>query len=564
MAHTLTGTVQGQRVRHTVNDEPITIGRSGTCTINVPALSVSREHARVSLVDDRVTVEDLGSRNGTWVNGNRIAGRTTLNAADTIEIGGVVFELESDDAAPKTIFAQETEMGTSSTVNWKEIYGGISTGTGTAAAYRKLNLFQVLAEAGELLTSQRPLEELFEVTLDLVEKGVSAERTVLLLIEEGGSEPVVKAHRTRQGQTTDQIMLSKTMVEKVVTERSSILTHDAKADPRFEKQQSIILQGTRSAMAAPLFDNENVVGVLYADTTDVTMRYSKDELRTFTILANLVGVKITQARAAAAHEANRRMEQELATAKGILESILPDRLDGAEGYEFHHFQEPCLTVGGDLYDARKLPDGRIAIVMGDVTGKGLGAALLVSNIMASLTLLIEDVDDPVDLVTRLNRQVYRCTDMVHSATFFFGVLDPATGSISYVNAGHNPPLLVDPSGAIREIESTGVPVGMFEDMPYERGTVELTHGAFLTLYSDGIPDAEAPDGADYGMERLETVLRTEREKPARDIVGAMHRDVKTFLQHNLPNDDVTILLVRRLPPSQASGADEVTHRSVGV
>jgi serine phosphatase RsbU (regulator of sigma subunit)/pSer/pThr/pTyr-binding forkhead associated (FHA) protein len=506
---------------------------------------VSREHARLVLRDGRPTVVDLESRNGTWVNGNRIAGQTTLRSGDRVEIGGVVFDVLSDDATQRTIFAADDDMSTSAALPWRELYGPAPTG-GQAAADRTLTLFQVLAEAGELLADQRPLVELFEVILDLVDKIVSSDRTVLLLVEDAQPELVLTAWRNRRGGADAHIMLSRTMVDRVVRERTSLVTADAKQDPRFEKQESIILQGTRSAMAAPLFDNASVVGVLYADTTDPALRYTTDELRAFTILANLIGVKITQARTSEAREANRRHEQELQMAKSILARILPEALVTLDGYELAECQDPCLTVGGDLYDAIALSDGRVAIVMGDVTGKGLGAAMLVSNIMASLRLLTDDRVQPVELVARLNRHVYRFTDPVHYATLFFGVLDPTTGIVEYVNAGHNPPLLGSQDGGITEIEATGIPVGMFDEVSYTAGRAQLEPGGFLLLYSDGIPEAESASDEEFGMEKLVDVLRNARHLPAPSIVDAIQGAVRDFLAGSPATDDVTMLLIRRL------------------
>jgi sigma-B regulation protein RsbU (phosphoserine phosphatase) len=369
---------------------------------------------------------------------------------------------------------------------------------------------------------------------------------MVLLHEDGREEPVVRASRIKQmAGVSTQIMLSRTMVEKVVEERTSFLTLDAMHDPRFEAQESIILQGTRSAMAAPLFDNEHVIGVLYADTTDPATRYSRDELRTFTILANLIGVKITQARLAAAEEEKRRLELQLQTAKEIMTRILPEHVAAIEGYEVCAFQEPSLTVGGDLYDARVLSDGRSMIMMGDVTGTGIGAALLVSNIMASLHLLLEESLTPLELVTRLNRHVWRSTDPMHFVTLFVGILDATTGRVDYVNAGHNPPLLVGADGAAEEIGATGVPVGTLEDFAFAAGSARIEPGGVLLLYSDGIPEAELPDGADFGMERLHAIVSRERARGAERIVASLREEVREFLGDTPAGDDITLLCVRR-------------------
>jgi len=543
MAYTLHGVVESRPIDSPLDEPGLTIGRSSRCGIQIPFNSVSREHARVFVRDGRPAILDLGSRNGTWVNGNRIAGQTTLKAGDRVEIGGILFEVRSDEATNRTIFASDDDMSTSAALPWKELYTAPRAGP---ARDKTLTLFQVLAEAGDLLADQRPLRELFEVILDLVDKVVSSDRVVLLLVEDAAKEPVLTAWRNRRGGPDDQIMLSRTMVERVVRERTSLVTEDAKEDPRFEMQESIILQGTRSAMAAPLFDNANVVGVLYADTTDPALRYTTDELRTFTVLANLIGVKITQSRAAEVREANRQHEQELQTAKQILDRILPDALVSPPGYELAQCHDPCLTVGGDLYDVIPMRSSRVAVVMGDVTGKGLGAAMIVSNVMASLHLLTDEDIEPVDLVTRLNRQVYRSTDPVHYATFFFGVLDLETGILDFVNAGHNPPLLASAEGEIVEISATGIPVGMLEEFDYAAGRVHLDRGGFLLLYSDGVPEAETPDGEQYGMEALTKALGECRGQDAERTVEGVRTSVRAFLNGSPTTDDITMLLIRRL------------------
>lgn len=545
MSLTLVGVLSTGEIRQMLDRPRMRIGRAGHCEIHVPQPAVSREHAVIQVDGDHVVIDDLGSRNGTWVNGNRIAGPTTLKHGDRIELAGHVFEIHGRAPSTNTILAGDAAMASSAAIDWKEIYGTTDTTT-SALDSKKLNLFQVLAEAGEVLTVQSDLEDLFEHTLDLVDKAVTAERIVLLLNEDDeDADPAVRASRLKKPGASGQILLSKTMLDKVMEERKSFLTLDATEDPGLRDHQSVILSGTRSAMAVPLFDNEHVIGALYADTTDPITRYSKDELRTFTILANIIGVKITQARLAGAEEDRRRLEMQLQTAKDILKQILPTDLEEVPGYELCAYLEPSQTVGGDLYDARTLPDGRVAVFMGDVTGKGIGAALLVSNILASVNLLADEGHAPLALVERLNRQVHRSTDPVHFATFFYGVLDPKTGDLTYVNAGHNPPYLVRADGRVEEVAATGIPVGMLESVPYTDGTLRIAPGEFLTMFSDGIPEATTPDDEEYGEQRLVELLVRERNGSSQDIVDALLADVRAFLDGYPAGDDITILLLRR-------------------
>jgi serine phosphatase RsbU (regulator of sigma subunit) len=543
MPFALVGTLNSRSICHFLRDGRQTIGRSADSDLRLEHGSVSRRHAEISLEDSGVTITDLDSRNGTRVNGAPVVRPTPVSEGDTIGFADVTLKLVDTMPPAQTIFASEDSSRESSSVSIDEMYAlGIPRTDDESR-----NLFRILADAGELLAMQRPLEELYQGTLDLVERTVTSQRTLLLLIEEGEPEPVVRASRVRGGSDEGGLVLSKTMVHKVMDERSSLLTTDAQQDPRFQEQQSIVAQGIRSAMAAPLFDNENVIGILYADTTDPASWYTKDELRTFTALANLVAVKITQSRLAAAEEERRRLERELMMAKDILSHILPTSCARVEGYELCAYHEPCSAVGGDLYDVRQLTDGRYLLLTGDVAGKGLPAALLVSNIMPIVQLLTDEPPDLSVVAERLNRQIWRSTDPVHFATLFLGILDPPLGRIDYVNAGHNPPLVVSPDGACSEIAATGLPIGMLEETPYTGGSVDLPRGGIFAVFSDGIPEAQNAAGDFYTDERLTEFLCRSRARSAEEIVESLKSDLESFVEEAAPSDDITVLLVRRLP-----------------
>jgi len=539
MAFALVGKMKGRAARHFLREGEQIIGRAATSHVRLPDSSVSRNHAKIVLEDGKVTLTDLESSNGTFVNGAPITEPRGLELGDVLAFADVELKLVESTPPEETMFSQNGSSIESSSVTLEEIFGP------TGGADERTNLFRILAEAGELLATQRPLDELYEVILDHVERLATCDKIVILLMEEGKEEPVVRASRLRPGAAEGELVLSRTMVQKVLEQRSGLLTSDAQQDPRFQQQQSIVSQGIRSAMAAPLFDNEKVIGILYADTTDPASWYNRDELRTFTTLANLIGVKITQARLAEAEEEGRRLAREVQAAKDILAYILPADLGHVPGYEMGTYHEPCLEVGGDLYDVKCLEDGRVLFLAGDVAGKGLGAALLVSNIMPIISVLIDGTKDLTELVTRLNRQIFLSTDPVHYATLFLGVLDPPTGSVEYVNAGHNPPYLLTPGCEIEEIAATGTPVGMLESVPFACGQLTVAPGGMLFLFSDGIPEAQNTDGDFYEEHRLRDILCRERDNSAEGIVESVKADLEQFVGDASPTDDITMLLLKR-------------------
>ncbi|MCK4510809.1 SpoIIE family protein phosphatase, partial [bacterium] len=523
MAFALVGKIKGRSACHFLRDGEQIVGRAATSHVRLPDSSVSRSHAKIVLDGGKVTLTDLESSNGTFVNGAPMTRPRELVLGDVLAFADVELKLVESTPPAQTMFSQNGSSIESSSVTLEEIFGA------DGRVDERTNLFRILAEAGELLATQRPLDELYEMILDLVEKLATSDKAVLLLMEEGKEEPVVRASRLKPGTASGELVLSRTMVQKVIAERSGLLTSDAQQDPRFQQQQSVVSQGIRSAMAAPLFDNEKVIGILYADTTDPAFWYNKDELRTFTALANLIGVKITQARLAEAEEEGRRLAREVQSAKDILAYILPADLRCVLGYEVGAYHEPCLEVGGDLYDVKCLEDGRVLFLAGDVAGKGLGAALLVSNIMPIISVLIDESKDLTELVRRLNRQIYMSTDPIHYATLFLGVLDPPTGDIEYVNAGHNPPYLLAPKCEIREVAATGTPIGMLESAPFAAGHLTIEPGGMLFLFSDGIPEAQNADGEFYEEERLRSVLCRERDASAKEVVAHVTSDLERFV-----------------------------------
>jgi sigma-B regulation protein RsbU (phosphoserine phosphatase) len=534
VALALVGTIDGQSVSHFLREGEQIIGRAATSDVRLPVTSVSRTHARLTLADGKVTVMDLQSTYGTFVNGARVTKPRELKLGDTLTLADTQLKLVDTTPPAQTVYPEDEGSAESSSVTLEEVIG-------------QSNLFRILAEAGELLATRHSLDELYGLILDLVEKVATCDKAVLLLTEEEDCEPVVKASRLKPGAREGELVLSRTMVRKVLEEKTGILTSDAQQDPRFQAQHSIISQGIRSAMAAPLFDNERVIGLLYADTADPASWYNMDALRTFTALANLIAVKITQARLEEAEEEQKRLAREVQSAKDILAYILPTDLGSIAGYELRTYHQPCLEVGGDLYDVKKLKDGRTLFLAGDVAGKGLGAALLVSNIMPIISVLMEEPQDLTEVATRLNRQIFLSTDPFHYATLFLGILDPESGGVEYVNAGHNPPYLMNPGREIEEIAATSVPIGMLEGVPFESGRLTIEPGGTLFVFSDGIPEAQNAAEEFYEEERLRKVIGRERDRSAEEIFTSVKSDLDEFVGDTSPSDDITMLLLKRTP-----------------
>ncbi len=515
------------------------IGRSSRNAIHLPDATVSKDHAEISRRGDALVVRDLGSRNGTRVNGVVATEPLPLREGDTLEVGKIQLRVTEGEPVQKVRFQEAPSFSTSVRLKVDGMFRGPVREPAATP-----QLVRLLAEAGRLLVLPRPLQETCDQILEVVERAVPASRYVLLLREAPGVDPVQVAGRWRGGRAGQPLALSSAILRSVLDECTSVLTEDASADPRFQGQQSIVSHSVHSAMAVPLFDNERVLGLVYVDSQDLSVRFSESHLELLSLLANMAAVKITNARLLEAEQARARIAQELATATRIQRALLPAAPPRVPGFRFEAFLETCYEVGGDLFDIHVRPDGLVVLLVGDVSGKGVGASLLMSSFLASARVLCHERTDLGGLATQLNHILCESTGPTHFVTGFVGLLDPAAGTLRYVSGGHPPPILAR-GGRLRELEPGGLPFGVLEEAEYEERSVTLDPGELLVLFTDGIP--EARHGEDlYEEERLRRLLAglndgLDLEQVRRKILDSVY----AFMGQEPRGDDITLLLVRR-------------------
>jgi len=535
----LTGLVGEKQHSWPLEGPVMGIGRSSRHPIHIPDGTVSKDHAEITSRAGHFYLRDLQSRNGTRVNGREAREPILLEAGDQVEIGHVTLLVTGEEARQRLRLNEHSIAGTTLRLKANHILEQRAK-TGKDSG----RLVSLLAEAGRQLVLPRPLKETCDELLQFVERAVPASRYVLLLDQDPETEPVQIAARTRGGRADQALALSTSIMRKVLDECTSVLTRDAATDPRFQGQQSIVAQSVHSAMAVPLFDNEKVLGILYVDSHDLTISFDDDQLELLTLLANMAAVKITNARLLEADRERDRIAQELTNATRIQRAMLPEGTPSLPGYELEAYLETCNEVGGDLYDFHVREDGQLVFIVGDVTGKGMGAALLMSSFLASARVLYDSCPDLAELSRRLGAMVNRSADRARFVTAFVGSLDPATGTLNYVNAGHPWPMLVL-DGTLRELESNGVPFGVVAGFPYSTATVELAPGEVFALFTDGIPEAQR-DQELYDEERLRQAML--EESGAADL-GTLRRRllerVDEFLAGKPRTDDITLMLIRR-------------------
>jgi len=485
-------------------------------------------------------VRDLGSKNGTYVNGQRLTGTHRLRPGDRIAASHVALVFEPSREAEKTVLFERVEVPSGHTVSvtlGRLLGADGPAARGAAAAGQWGSPVQALVRAGRELAMRRPLGELFEVILNLGLEAVGAQRGVLMTFEKG--------NLVLQAAQGDNFRISTAVRDRVVEEKSSLLVADVRSDEMLRERGSIVYQGVRSLMAVPLQTDERVIGLLYVDTPNLPREFTAEDLNLLTVMANVAAIRIERERLSEVELAERRLAAEIQQAAEIQRRFLPGRAPEIPGLDLAGYNAPCRTVGGDYYDFLPYPDGRAGVVIGDVAGKGLPAALMMTSLQAKVQALAESHREPAELVTHLNRVLMTTCPENRFVTLFYAVVDPAAGELLYANAGHNPPLVARANGEIVPLQEGGPVLGILRALTFEQYRCRFEPGDALLLYSDGVTEAANAAGEEFGDERLVQVLAGAAQASADGIVDAVHDAVEQWLAGQPPADDITVVAARR-------------------
>ena len=527
-----------------------TIGRSARSDLCIPDAFASRLHAEIRQEGESFWLIDLGSANGTRLNGSAVTTSMPLNPGNEIQIGetSIIFQSETDGLKniSSTLISDNTSaLDPSNTISLTARRHPTSEILDSSLSSRR-DLLGLISKVGVALLASSGLDETLDNVATLVFEAVPAERVVIMLRDDDNAEMQIKVARNRGSDTPiDEVRISRAIMTEVMENGKSVLTSDAQQDPRFASQ-TLVLQGIRSVLAVPLsVDERHVFGLIYADSPTHRVMFSSEHLDILTTLASVASIRVENASLLEERINRERMERELELATEIQQRFQPSGPPIIDGYEFQGISFSCYEIGGDYYDFIPRHDGTMLVALGDVSGKGTAAALLMSSLHAAIHGQVAAQTPLERTVTSINEYLVENTPNNRFVTLFIAELEPETGYLKYINAGHNPPLIGRADGTIEQLASGGLPLGLMGFAEYEVGHVNLEPGDVLVVYSDGVTEANNLNEDEFGIDRLQEVVQKHVSQSASRIRDRVESALSAFTGTAAPNDDITLVIVKK-------------------
>jgi sigma-B regulation protein RsbU (phosphoserine phosphatase) len=540
----------GARKYVRVTQTPFLIGR-GAETGNHLQLTdrrISRNCGAIVTEANRYYVEDRGQRRGIFVNGEKVESRPLVDG-DVITFG-----LED---SYQVIFRAATGTSDESIPQLLTRIDHMTSSESTGGGIRKLNL---LLEATSLLHSQLPLDSVLAKMIDHAVAVTDADRGLLEEAVEGpgpGDRLRVRLARRSGGQRLppESMTPSQTAIQLAIKKQSPVITEDIEqAEMNLQAAASIVAQGLRAVVVIPLYASSRAssesatnvtrgefLGVLYLDSKRPTA-FSKLDRQILDALAADAASILDNARLVERERERQRLEQEIGIARDIQQALLPKNFRDYPHLAVTGVNFPCLSVGGDYFDVFPLDDRRTAFLLADVSGKGLGAAVVAASLQGALSGMTLGTD-PARVLNHVNRFLCDHVEVGRYATMFFGILDD-TGKLEYINAGHPSPVLMRCGTAEEAFTEGSFPVGLVPEAEFSSTTLKLEPNDTMVLYSDGVTEAMDPDEQLYGTARLRELLQGKNEMPLDEIQKMVLESVENFARGARQADDLTVLLVR--------------------
>jgi len=398
------------------------------------------------------------------------------------------------------------------------------------------------------LNSSLDLDEVLNRLMDEVITAVHAERGFVMLRNADQVLEFKVARGLEQTEIEDpEFQISRSVVERTAESGQPILTSDAQSDLRFNMRQSVMVMGLRAILCVPLKAREKPIGVIYVDNRLRAGVFTPDDLDLLTSIAASSAIAIENARLYQLAVEKSKMETELNLARNVQISLLPRDIPKIEGWEFAAHWQPARQVGGDYYDFIPYPDGLLGLVIADVTDKGMPAALFMASSKNILRASIEGCGNIGEGVTKANRLIERESNDQLYISLVYACLDPKSGDLLYINAGHNPPLHYHAKNRnFTRFNQSGMWMGVDANAVYKPETEIIEPGDIIVFYTDGVSEAENKKGEAFGEKGLETAIRVNTDVTPPNLCHSVIQSVEKFTGTSELSDDITMLIFKRL------------------
>lgn len=507
---------------------------------------VSHRHAQISCDSEGYYIADLGSRNGTALNGRQLRPHQPerLRDGDRINLGQVrtlVFRCQpSGNSAALPIVVDDDSESTSTIQVQLDVGQAAAAGSAAVSAEVKLRvLFDITRELGRTLTLDavlpKVLDSLFRVFLH-------ADRGLIVLADDRG-ELVPRWVKARKP-SRDAVCISQTLVRRVVESKQALLLKEIPCDA----SDSLMGSGISALVSAPLLDSAGqAIGVIQLDTLNPQKSFQHEDLELLASVAVQAGMTIENAQFHDWLIRRKEVDQDLQLANEVQRAFLPRCSPAIPGYEFFNYYRAAVLVGGDYYDYVELPDGRMVVLVADVAGKSMAAAMVMARVSAEAKYCLATEGAAGAAMNRLNDRLCQL-QIERFVTMAILVLDPRTHQVTLVNAGHMPPLCRRADGAIEELgaEESGLPLGIIPGTKYQETVVLLRPGESLTLYTDGVSDAMDFRNQCFQTHRICRCLQ-DGDGGVQVLGHAIIRAVQEFIGSRPQTDDICLVCLGRLP-----------------
>jgi sigma-B regulation protein RsbU (phosphoserine phosphatase) len=566
--HVIKGSRPGQV--HELRGERMILGRHPSCEIVLDNAAVSRQHAQILNRRGTFFLEDLRSRNRTYVNGSPIEGRTELNDADEVTICDIVLRFfhaeQSDESAPgrptnaalrtdpkRTRPSSSTPPGDQSDDGIDQSSSIIST-IDTKSATTRLGVkpevkLRAILEMSNMLARTLKLDDVLQSLLDGCFKVFpQADSGFVMLAAGEDREHIVKAALARGGDATGSVRMSKTILRTAMQSGEAILSADALEDSRFDASESLDGLGIRSMICVPLMGKGgDALGAIQLQTQSLRHQFTQSDLDVLVSVGSQAILAVENARLHEDLLRRSHLERELRFATQVQLGFLPEVRPTPPGYEFFDYYEPAERVGGDYFDYIQLNDGRIAIGLADVAGKGIPAALLMARLYSSVRLHMFTQPTPGKVLAGLNAEIHSQGLGHRFVTFVLLILDPVRNELTIANAGHLPPIVRTLDGQATSIgrKESGMPLGINPEQNYNELTVSIDPGTSVVVYTDGITESMNAANELFGRARLEQFVSSIGGS-AEELTKAIVTEVDRFCGTRPQRDDMCLVCLRRL------------------